>query len=69
MVQVTGKIFITKEPLSNVFFQVIRTTQLKNVRIKGKKKVMSHILLSTIGLIAAKISIVKVNNQQQKQAA
>ena len=62
-------IYNERTSVERAFSRLKENLGLKNVRVKGKKKVMTHILLSSIGLIAAKISTVTVNNRQQEQAA
>jgi len=62
-------IYDKRTSVERTFSRLKEQLGLKNVRVKGKKKVMTHILLSCIGLITAKIATESFKNQKEDQAA
>jgi len=63
------KIYNKRTSVERTFGRLKENLGLKNVRVMGKKKVKTHILLSCIGLIAAKITVEKLKNQEKELAA
>ena len=62
-------IYDKRTSVERTFSRLKENLGLKNVRVRGKENVKTHILLSCIGLITAKITTEKLKTCQKEQAA
>jgi len=61
------KIYYKRTSVERNFTRLKENLSLKNIRVKGKKKVKNHILLNCNTLITAKITLERLNNQGKEK--